>query len=123
MNSSMKRGRMCRPACLAASPSPGSQKGRSLIQTAPMSKPARGNWTPRAGSCLPVASVNEGTHSKMTEADLDRSYSALRSSLAIVGPDNSELFLTMLCLALMARYERADDVLSLVANVEAQCAA
>jgi hypothetical protein len=59
----------------------------------------------------------------MTDHDLDRSYSALCESLAIVGEQKAELFLSMVCLALMARYERADDVLPLITNVQAQCAA
>ncbi len=59
----------------------------------------------------------------MTDADLDRSYAAVREALAEVGPQKSELFLSMLCLALMARYEGAEHVLPLVANVRAQCAA
>ena len=57
----------------------------------------------------------------MTDGDLDRSYSALCQSLADVGPDRAELFLSMLCLALMARYEDAEAVLPLIANVQAQC--
>ena len=59
----------------------------------------------------------------MTDDDLDRSYSALCASLASVGEQQSKLFLSMLCLSLMARYERAEDVLALIANVQAQCAA
>ena len=59
----------------------------------------------------------------MTDDDLDRSYSALCESLASVGEGQAELFLSMVCLSLMARYERADDVLSLIDHVQAQCAA
>jgi hypothetical protein len=59
----------------------------------------------------------------MTDHDLDRSYSQLCQSLATVGPEKSQLFLSMVCLSLMARHERADDVLPLIANVQAQCAA
>jgi hypothetical protein len=59
----------------------------------------------------------------MTDDDLDRSYSALCQALATVGQPQAELFLSMVCLALMARYERAEDVLPLIANVQAQCAA
>lgn len=59
----------------------------------------------------------------MTDKDLDRCYSALCASLAGVEPDQAQLFLSMICLSLMARYERADDVLLLIANVHAQCAA
>ena len=57
----------------------------------------------------------------MTDADLDRSYSALCKSLAQVGPERGELFLSMLCLSLMARYESAEVVLPLIHNVQAQC--
>lgn len=59
----------------------------------------------------------------MTDDDLDRSYSVLCQSIASVGEDKAELFLSMVCLSLMARYERADDVLALIDNVHAQCAA
>jgi len=59
----------------------------------------------------------------MTDHDLDLSYSALCQSLATVGEDKAQLFLSMVCLSLMARYERAEDVLALIANVRAQCAA
>jgi hypothetical protein len=57
----------------------------------------------------------------MTDADLDRSYTAMCKALAEVDPSRAQLFLSMLCLALMARYERADDVISLIDNVRAQC--
>lgn len=59
----------------------------------------------------------------MTDQDLDLSYSALCQSLAAVGEGKARLFLSMVCLSLMARYERAEDVLPLIANVQAQCAA
>lgn len=59
----------------------------------------------------------------MTDHDLDLSYSALCQSLASVGESKAQLFLSMVCLSLMARYERAEDVLALIANVQAQCAA
>lgn len=57
----------------------------------------------------------------MTDKDLDRCYSALCACLAGVEHDKAQLFLSMICLSLMARYERADDVLLLIANVHAQC--
>ena len=57
----------------------------------------------------------------MNDSDLDRCYSTLCQSLAQVGPARGELFLSMLCLALMARYESAEAVLPLIANVQAQC--
>jgi hypothetical protein len=59
----------------------------------------------------------------LTEDDLDLSYGALREGLAAVGGGKGELFLSMVCLALMARYESAADVLALIGNVRAQCAA
>lgn len=59
----------------------------------------------------------------MTDADLDRCYSTLCHGLVQVGPARSELFLSMLCLSLMARHEDAGTVLPLIANVQAQCAA
>jgi hypothetical protein len=59
----------------------------------------------------------------MNDDDLDRSYSALCESLACVGEEKAQLFLSMVCLSLMVRYERAEDVLPLIANVQAQCAA
>ena len=59
----------------------------------------------------------------MTDDDLDRSYSALCESLATVGESKAQLFLSMVCLSLMARYERCTDVLTLIENVHAQCAA
>lgn len=57
----------------------------------------------------------------MNDTDLDRCYTALCTSMAELGPARTELFLSMVCLSLMARYERADDVLSLIGNVAAQC--
>ena len=57
----------------------------------------------------------------MTDADLDQSYSAVCEALAQVGPARAELFLSMLCLSLMARYKNAGLVLPLIANVRAQC--
>jgi hypothetical protein len=59
----------------------------------------------------------------MTDDDLDRSYAALCQSLARVEEGKGQLFLSMVCLSLMARYESAGDVLPLIENVEAQCAA
>lgn len=59
----------------------------------------------------------------MTDQDLDRSYTALCESLAAVGEPKAQLFLSMICLALMARFERADDVLALIRTVRAQCEA
>jgi hypothetical protein len=57
----------------------------------------------------------------MTDADLDRSYTALCHALGEVGPQRSELLLAMVALGLMARSERADDVLTLVAKARERC--
>jgi len=59
----------------------------------------------------------------MTDADLDRSYSALCEALAQVGEARAPLLLSMLSLSLMSRFERADQVLPLIANAQTQCAA
>lgn len=52
----------------------------------------------------------------MNDAELDRSYAALCRALGEVGPQRSELLLAMVALGLIARSERAEDVLSLVAR-------
>lgn len=57
----------------------------------------------------------------MTDADLDRSYTALCQALGDVGQDRSELLLAMVALGLMARCERADEVLALVERARARC--
>ena len=59
----------------------------------------------------------------MTDAELDRSYSALCEALAQVGEARAPLLLAMLSLSLMSRFERADQVLPLIANAQKQCAA
>lgn len=59
----------------------------------------------------------------MTDADLDRSYSALCEALAQVGEVRAPLLLAMLSLSLMSRFERADQVLPLIANAQKQCTA
>lgn len=56
----------------------------------------------------------------MTDTDLDQSYSALCEALAQVGEARAPMFLSMLCLSLMSRFERADEVLPLMANALAQ---
>ncbi|MDZ4101291.1 MAG: hypothetical protein U1E12_06415 [Hydrogenophaga sp.] len=58
----------------------------------------------------------------MTDADLDRSYSALCEALTRVGEDKAPLLLSMLCLSLISRLQQADDVLPLLAHAERQCA-
>lgn len=56
----------------------------------------------------------------MTDTDLDQSYSAVCEALSQVGEARSPMFLAMLCLSLMSRFERADQVLPLIANALAQ---
>ena len=57
----------------------------------------------------------------MTDADLDQTYSTLCAALAEVGEAQASLLLGMVCLSLMSRFERADEVLPLIANAQAQC--
>jgi hypothetical protein len=59
----------------------------------------------------------------MTDAELDRAYTALCETLAGVGQAQAPLFLSMVCLSLMSRLQSADQVLPLIANARAQCAA
>jgi hypothetical protein len=58
----------------------------------------------------------------MTDQDLDRCYTAVCEALGAVGEQQSPLCLSMLCLALMARFDAADAVLPLIATAQAQCA-
>ena len=53
----------------------------------------------------------------MTDADLDRGYTALCHALADVGEARASLFLSMLCLAWMARATDADQVLPDIENI------
>lgn len=57
----------------------------------------------------------------MTDHDLDQSYSALCTALASVGETQASLFLSMVCLSLLARCESAEQVLPLIANAQKQC--
>lgn len=50
----------------------------------------------------------------MTDADLDRSYTALCQALSAAGQERSELLLSMVALALIARCASADEVLPLI---------
>ena len=58
----------------------------------------------------------------MTDADLDRSYSALAAALTEVGEGSAPLLLSMLCLSLMARAQSAADVLPLIEQARGQLA-
>ena len=55
----------------------------------------------------------------MTDQDLDACYTAVCRALGEVGEANTQRFLAMLCLQLMARGESARDVLPLVEQVKA----
>ena len=57
----------------------------------------------------------------MTEAELDRSYTALCQALGDVGPERSELLLAMVALGLMASADDGDEVLALVARARERC--
>lgn len=57
----------------------------------------------------------------MKDTDLDQTYSAVCEAMSQVGEARTPMFLSMLCLSLMSRFERADQVLPLVANALAQC--
>lgn len=57
----------------------------------------------------------------MSEADLDRSYTALCQALGDVGPQRSELLLAMVALGLMAKTADGDEVLGLVARARERC--
>lgn len=57
----------------------------------------------------------------MTDADLDRTYTALCHALGAVGQERSELLLSMLCLALMARSDDAEGMLQLIARSRDRC--
>ena len=50
----------------------------------------------------------------MSEHDLDRSYTALCEALTQVGESRAQVFLSMLCLGLLARQSSAEDVLPLI---------
>jgi hypothetical protein len=57
----------------------------------------------------------------MTDAELDRAYTALCQALGDVGPGRSELLLAMLALALMARNDDVQGVLALVQRSRDRC--
>lgn len=58
----------------------------------------------------------------MTDADLDRSYSALAAALTEVGEGAAPLLLSMLCLSLIGRAGSAGEVLPLIEQVRTQVA-
>ena len=58
----------------------------------------------------------------MTDSDLDQAYTALCTAMAKVGEAQAPLFLSMVCLSLMSRFDEAGEVLPLIANAQALCA-
>jgi hypothetical protein len=56
----------------------------------------------------------------MSDAELDRSYTALCQALGEVGPGRSELLLAMVALGLMARSE-PDAVLAVLQRARERC--
>lgn len=58
----------------------------------------------------------------MTDTDLDQAYSAVCEALTDVGEARAPLFLSMLSLALLSRFERADQVLPLIEQARARSA-
>jgi hypothetical protein len=52
----------------------------------------------------------------MNDAELDHAYTALCRALGEVGPERSELLLSMVCLGLLARSEEVESVLQLIAR-------
>jgi hypothetical protein len=57
----------------------------------------------------------------MTDAELDRSYTALCQALGEVGPERSQMLLAMVALGLIARLPDANEVLELVARSRERC--
>jgi hypothetical protein len=57
----------------------------------------------------------------MSDADLDRSYTALCHALGDVGAQRSELLLAMVALALLARMPEAGEVMAIVARSRERC--
>lgn len=58
---------------------------------------------------------------KMTDIELDQSYTALCHALNEVGEANAQQFLAMLSLSLMARSDNAAEVLALIENAKSLC--
>jgi hypothetical protein len=57
----------------------------------------------------------------MSDAELDRSYTALCQALGEVGPERSELLLAMVALGLMAQAQDAAEVERLLARARERC--
>lgn len=50
----------------------------------------------------------------MTNEELDRAYTALCTGMAEVGEAHAQRFLALLCMGLLVRVDRGDDVLELI---------
>jgi hypothetical protein len=57
----------------------------------------------------------------MSDAELDRNYTALCKALGEVGPERSELLLAMVALGLMAQAQDAAEVERLLARARERC--
>ncbi|HZY18752.1 MAG TPA: hypothetical protein VFE82_09730 [Ramlibacter sp.] len=57
----------------------------------------------------------------MNDQDLDLAYTAVCKALGEVGQPQAERFLAMLCMALLVRCERAEDVLPVIESVRRRC--
>ncbi|MBA2962760.1 MULTISPECIES: hypothetical protein [Ramlibacter] len=58
----------------------------------------------------------------MTDQDLDLAYTAVCHALAEAGPQQAQRLLAMLCLALLVRFDRAEDVLPVIESVRQRAA-
>jgi hypothetical protein len=57
----------------------------------------------------------------MNEQDLDHTYTALCQAMAEVGEQRAPLFLSMVCLALISRMDRAEQVMPLIVSAQKAC--
>jgi hypothetical protein len=57
----------------------------------------------------------------MTDQDLDKSYTAMCNAMNDAGETNTQQFLAMLSLSLMARVDNVEEVLALIENARVQC--
>ncbi|HYD77328.1 hypothetical protein [Ramlibacter sp.] len=56
----------------------------------------------------------------MTDEELDRAYTALCNGMAEVGEAHAQRFLALLCMGLLVRVDRGEDVLELIEVVKAR---
>jgi hypothetical protein len=67
--------------------------------------------------------MTDNMTTKMTNHDLDNSYTALCNALNNVGEENSQPFLAMLSLSLIARADDSNAVVALIENARLLCKA